>query len=61
MAQLKMKPSSMTVRNSRTGQVVTVQGAGALKDNKLSIQPGLDLTKPIASQALGQTVRKKPK
>lgn len=51
----------MTVRNSRTGQVVTVIGAGALKDRKLSFQPGLDLTKPIASQALKQTVMQKAK
>lgn len=52
MAQFKTKPSNMTVRNSRTGQFVTVQGAGALRGQALSLKPGLDLTKPIAQQAL---------
>lgn len=61
MAQVKTSPSSVTVRNSRTGQFVTVKGAGALKGSELSIKRGLDLTKPIAKQALKDTRRPKAK
>ncbi|WP_407160101.1 hypothetical protein [Bradyrhizobium sp. STM 3557] len=43
--------SSQTVRNTKTGQFVTVRGVGALK-GQLSLKKGVDLTKPIASQAL---------
>jgi len=43
--------SSKTVRNTKTGQFVTVRGVGALK-GQLSLKKGVDLTKPIASQAL---------
>ncbi|WP_026282781.1 hypothetical protein [Rhizobium sp. 2MFCol3.1] len=57
MVQVKASPASVTVRNSRTGQLVTVKGAGALKGSELSIKPGLDLTKPIAKQVL----KEKPK
>jgi hypothetical protein len=39
------------VRDSKSGRYVTVRGAGALKGH-LIIKKGLDLTKPIASQAL---------
>ena len=40
-----------TVRDPKTGQVVTVRGVGALK-GQLHLKKGVDLTKPIASQAL---------
>ena len=40
-----------TVRNAKTGQVVIVRGVGALK-GQLALKKGVDLTKPIASQAL---------
>lgn len=40
-----------TVRDSKSGQFVTVRGAGALKGH-LTIRKGLDLTKPIAAQAM---------
>jgi hypothetical protein len=43
---------SLTVRNSRTGKRVTVKGAGALKGSGFTIKKGIDLTKPIAKQAL---------
>ena len=43
--------SSETVRNVKTGQLVTVRGVGALK-GQLSLKKGVDLTKPIAAQAL---------
>lgn len=40
-----------TVRNTKTGQLVTVRGVGALK-GQMALKKGVDLTKPIASQAL---------
>ena len=61
MAQLKISPSKLVVRDARTGQLVTIKGAGALKDSKLAIKRGLDLTKPIAEQALKQTGKPKAK
>lgn len=39
------------VRDSKSGRYVTVRGAGALKGH-LTIKKGVDLTKPIASQAM---------
>ena len=39
------------VRDSKSGRFVTVRGAGALKGH-LTLKKGVDLTKPIASQAL---------
>ncbi len=44
--------SSIVVRDSKTGKLVTVRGAGALKGSELRIKKNVDLTKPIASQAL---------
>jgi hypothetical protein len=46
------EPPSVTVRDSRTGRLVTVKGAGALKGSGFTIRQGIDLTKPIARQAL---------
>lgn len=43
--------SLQTVRNAKTGEYVTVRGVGALK-GQLALKKGVDLTKPIASQAL---------
>jgi hypothetical protein len=43
--------SFQTVRNAKTGQFVTVRGVGALK-GQLALKKSVDLTKPIASQAL---------
>ena len=51
MAKLQATSTSTTVRNSKTGQFVTVRGAGALKGH-LTLKKGVDLTKPIASQAM---------
>ena len=42
----------MTVRNAKTGQFVTVRGAQSLKGSKFAIKKSVDLTKPIAEQAL---------
>jgi len=44
--------STLTVRNAKTGKSVTVRGAGSLKGSKFAIKKGVDLTKPIAEQAL---------
>jgi hypothetical protein len=43
--------SYQTVRNAKTEQFVTVRGVGALK-GQLALKKSVDLTKPIASQAL---------
>lgn len=61
MGELKPKPTDMTVRNSRTGQFVTVRGAGALKGQAFSLKPGLDLTMPIAAQVLKDSDKPKSK
>lgn len=42
--------TSTVVRDTKTGRLVTVFGVGALKS--LTLKKGVDLTKPIASQAL---------
>ncbi len=39
------------VRDAKTGHLVTVRGVGALKGH-LALKKGVDLTKPISSQAL---------
>ena len=44
--------TSFSVRNERTGQLVTVRGAGSMKNSGFSIRKGIDLTQPIAQQAL---------
>lgn len=51
MAKTQATSSEKVVRDSKSGRYVTVRGAGALKGH-LTIKKGLDLTKPIASQAL---------
>lgn len=44
--------STLTVRNAKTGKFVTVRGAQSLKGSKFAIKKSVDLTKPIAEQAL---------
>lgn len=53
MAKTATQPpnGSYQVRSAKTGQFVTVRGVGALK-GQLTLKKGVDLTKPIASQAL---------
>ena len=51
MAKTQPTTAEKVVRDSKSGRFVTVRGAGALKGH-LKIKRGLDLTKPIASQAL---------
>jgi hypothetical protein len=50
-ATQKSAPPSKSAWNSDTGQFVTVRGAGTLK-GQLKLRKGVDLTKPIAAQAL---------
>ncbi len=51
MAKTHAASSEKVVRDSKSGRYVTVRGAGALKGH-LTLKKGLDLTKPIASQAM---------
>ena len=55
MAKNAQNQPTTTVRSATTGRLVTVRGEGALKGSKFAIRKGLDLTKPIASQALKDT------
>jgi len=50
MAKVHATMTEKTVRDSKSGRIVTVRGAGALK-GQLTLKKGVDLTKPIASQA----------
>jgi hypothetical protein len=45
-------------RDAKSGRVVTVRGAGALK-GRLSIRDDIDLTKPIAAQVMKDSNRRK--
>lgn len=51
MAKALVTNVEKVVRDSKSGRYITVHGAGALKGH-LKIKKGLDLTKPIASQAM---------
>lgn len=51
MAKNGSSTTETIVRDSKSGRFVTVRGAGALR-GQLKIKKGLDLTKPIASQAI---------
>ena len=50
--------SEKVVRDSKSGRYVTVRGVGALRGH-LALKKGVDLTKPIASQALKGSSRRK--
>lgn len=41
------------LRDPRTGQYVELRGANSMKVSDLPLRKGIDLTKPIAAQALG--------
>lgn len=58
MAKAQISTTETTVCDTKSGRIVTVRGVGALKGH-LTIQKGLDLTKPIASQALKGAKRHK--
>jgi len=51
MAKTQSKSTDKVVRDAQSGRYVTVRGAGALKGH-LTLRKGVDLTKPIASQAI---------
>lgn len=53
--------TSVTVRDAKSGRLVTVRGVGALKDSDFAIEEGVDLTKPIAAQAGGEPHRRNTK
>ena len=58
-AQLKQEPTGKwIVRDSRSGRYVEVRGADSMKLSQLPLKKGLDLTKPIAKQALESGSRK---
>lgn len=57
MAKAHSATTDVTVRNPRTGQFVTVRGVGALKGH-LTLDETVDLTKPIAAQAMRGKPRK---
>lgn len=51
MAKVDLVKTETTVRDSKSGRMLTLRGAGALK-GKLTLKKSVDLTKPIASQAM---------
>lgn len=51
MAKLRAA-STRIVRNAKTGKFVTIRGVESLKGSKFAIKKSVDLTKPIAEQAL---------
>jgi hypothetical protein len=57
MAKPHPAPAAKVVRDSKSGRFVTVRGAGELK-GRLTIEEGIDLTKPIASQVLKESRRR---
>ena len=52
-----VQSAPFVVRDAKTGRFVTVKGAGALKGSPFAIKKGVDLTKPIAKQALKTSLR----
>ena len=53
-ADLKQTPTGeWMLRDPRTGQYVELRGANSMKVSDLPLRKGIDLTKPIAAQALG--------
>jgi hypothetical protein len=54
MSKAQATTTETIVRDSKSGRSVTVRGVGALKGH-LTISKGVDLTKPIASQAMKDT------
>ena len=52
-AQLKQEPTGKwVVRDSRSGRFIEVRGADSMKSSTLLLKKSVDLTKPIAKQAL---------
>jgi hypothetical protein len=61
-AELKQEPTGKwMVRDSRSGRIVEVRGADSMKSSQLPLKKSVDLTKPIAEQALkGGALKRKP-
>jgi len=60
----RFEPGSdaLVIEDKQTGKVTTLKGYGALRDDYV-VRKGIDLTKPIASQAakkVGHRTRKQP-
>lgn len=52
-AELKQEPTGKwVVRDSHSGRFIEVRGANSMSSSQLPLKKGLDLTKPIAAQAL---------
>jgi hypothetical protein len=52
-AEFKQQPTGKwMVRDSRSGRFIEVRGANSMKTAPLPLKKGVDLTKPIAEQAL---------
>lgn len=48
----KRETTEMTVTDPKTGKVLVVRGAGSMKDHPFTLDPRIDLTKPIYEQVL---------
>ncbi|MFN7010492.1 MAG: hypothetical protein ACK4PN_10715 [Allorhizobium sp.] len=46
------------MRDSHSGRFIEVRGANSMSSSALPLKEGVDLTKPIAAQALGQAPHK---
>lgn len=58
-AHLRREPTGKwAVRDSRSGRYVEVSGADSMKSSQLPLKKSVDLTKPIAKQALKGGSRK---
>lgn len=54
-AELKRdRTGKWVVRDSHSGRFIEVRGANSMSSSALPLKEGVDLTKPIAAQALGQ-------
>ena len=52
-AELKQEATGRwVVRDSRNGHILEVRGADSMKSSQLPLKKSVDLTKPIARQAL---------
>lgn len=58
-AELKQESTGKwVVRDSRSGRFFEVRGADAMKSSQLPLKKSIDLTKPIAKQALKASASK---
>lgn len=57
MASVQTVPDTV-VRDPATGEFVAVRGVGALR-GQLTIDPSIDLTRPIAAQTTGRARRRR--